>query len=50
MQDKRITPILKLEGSMGPIELLIYHVDDLKINKLKASIIEIQELIDKNQL
>ena len=46
MQDKRITPILKLEGSMGPIELLIYHIDDLKINKLRASISETQDLID----
>jgi hypothetical protein len=46
MQDKKIIPILKLEGSMGPIELLIYHIDDLKINKLKASISETQDLID----
>jgi hypothetical protein len=45
MQDKRITPILKLEGSMGPIELLIYHIDDLKINKLKASIEETEKLL-----
>jgi hypothetical protein len=48
MQDKKIIPVLTLEGSMGPIELLIYHVDDLKINKSKASINEIQELISKN--
>jgi hypothetical protein len=45
MQDKRMTPILKLEGSMGPIELLIYHIDDLKINKLKASIEETEKLL-----
>jgi len=40
--------VLKLEGSMGPIELLIYHIDDLKINKVKASINETQELIGRN--
>jgi hypothetical protein len=45
MQDKRITPILMLEGSMGPIELLIYHIDDLKLNKTKASIQETEALI-----
>jgi hypothetical protein len=33
---------------MGPIELLIYHVDDLKINKLKASIEENERLVTKN--
>jgi hypothetical protein len=45
MQDKKIIPILTLEGSTGPIELLIYHIDDLKINKLKASIEETEKLI-----
>ena len=45
MQDKKIIPVLTLEGSMGPIELLIYHVDDLKINKLKASIEETEMLL-----
>jgi hypothetical protein len=30
---------------MGPIELLIYHVDDLKINKVKASIEDTEKLI-----
>ena len=45
MQDKKIIPVLTLEGSMGPIELLIYHIDDLKINKLKASIEETERLI-----
>jgi hypothetical protein len=45
MQDKKIIPILKLEGSMGPIELLIYHIDDLKINKSKSSIEEVERLI-----
>jgi hypothetical protein len=45
MQDKRMTPILKLEGSMGPIELIIYHIDDLKMNKSKASIEETEKLI-----
>jgi hypothetical protein len=48
MQDKKNIPVLKLEGSMGPVELLIYHIDDLKINKVKASINETQELIDRN--
>jgi len=48
MQDKKIIPILKLEGSMGPIELLIYHVDDLKINKSKASIEETEKLVTTN--
>ena len=33
---------------MGPIELLIYHIDDLKINKLKASIEETEKLATKN--
>ena len=33
---------------MGPIELLIYHIDDLKINKLKASIEETEKLVTKN--
>ena len=46
MQDKKIIPILKLEGSMGPIELLIYHVDDLKINKTKGSIKDIEDLLN----
>jgi hypothetical protein len=45
MQDKKIIPVLTLEGSMGPIELLIYHIDDLKINKIKGSIFEIERLI-----
>jgi hypothetical protein len=45
MQDKKIIPVLTLEGFMGPIELLIYHTDDLKINKSKASIEEIEKLI-----
>ncbi len=45
MQDKKIIPVLTLEGSMGPIELFIYHVDDLKINKSKASIDETEELL-----
>jgi hypothetical protein len=42
-----MTPILKLEGSMGPIELLIYHIDDLKMNKSKASIEETEKLITR---
>ncbi len=46
MQDKKIIPILKLEGSMGPIELLIYHTDDLKINKTKGSIKDIEDLLN----
>ena len=46
MQDKKIIPILKLEGSMGPIELLIYHVDDLKIKKTKGSIKDIEDLLN----
>ena len=45
MQDKKIIPVLTLEGPMGPIELLIYHIDDLKINKLKGSVEEIESLI-----
>ena len=48
MQDKKIIPVLTLEGSIGPIELLIYHTDDLKINKLKASIEETERLVTKN--
>ena len=45
MQDKKMIPVLTLEGSMGPIELLVYHTDDLKINKSKASIEETEMLI-----
>jgi len=45
MQDKKIIPVLTLEGAMGPIELLIYHVDDLKLNKSKASIEETEKLL-----
>jgi len=45
MQDKKMIPVLTLEGSMGPIELFIYHVDDLKINKSKASIEETEALL-----
>ena len=45
MQDKKIIPVLTLEGSMGPIELLIYHIDDLKNNKSKASIEETEMLL-----
>ena len=45
MQDKKIIPVLTFEGSIGPIEVLIYHIDDLKINKLKASIEETERLI-----
>ena len=48
MQDKKVIPVLTLEGSVGPIELLIYHIDDLKINKLKASIEETERLITTN--
>ncbi|QDC96857.1 hypothetical protein FIT77_06170 [Candidatus Methylopumilus universalis] len=46
MQDKKIIPILTLEGSMGPIELLIYHVDDSKLNKTKFSITELERLLN----
>jgi hypothetical protein len=45
MQDKKIIPTFIIEGSIGPIELLIYHIDDFKINKLKASIEEAEKLI-----
>ena len=45
MKDKKIIPVLTLEGSMGPIELQIYHIDDFKCNKLKASIKEIEKLL-----
>ncbi len=45
MQDKKIIPILIVEGSLGSIELLIYHIDDLKINKSKASIEETEMLL-----
>jgi hypothetical protein len=48
MQDKKNIPVLKLEGSMGPIELLIYHIDDLKINKIRGSIFEIEKIIISN--
>ena len=45
MQDKKIIPVLTLEGSMGPIELLIYHTDDFILNKSKASIAETEKLV-----
>jgi hypothetical protein len=45
VHDKKMIPVLILEGSMGPIELLIYHIDDLKINKSKASIDETELLL-----
>ncbi len=45
MQDKKIIPVLTLEGSMGVIELIIYHINDLKINKSKATIQEVEKLI-----
>jgi hypothetical protein len=48
MQDKKIIPVLRLEGSMGPIELLIYHIDDLKINKPKGSVIEIKSMVNQS--
>jgi hypothetical protein len=48
MKDKKIIPILTLQGSLGPIKLFIYHIYDLKINKSKASINETEELINKN--
>jgi hypothetical protein len=45
LQYKKIIPVLTLEGSMGPIELLIYHIDDLILNKSKASIEETEKLL-----
>ena len=45
MQNKKIIPVLTLEGSMGPIELLIYHVDDLKKINQKTLITETEKLI-----
>jgi hypothetical protein len=45
MQDKKNIPVLTLEGSMGPIKLIIYHIDDLKINKTKASVEDLEEII-----
>jgi hypothetical protein len=45
MQDKKILPIFIIEGALGPIELVIYHVDDIKINKSKKSIKEMEMII-----
>jgi hypothetical protein len=45
MQDKKIIPVFTLEGSMGPIELLIFLVDDLKLNKYNASIQKLEGMI-----
>ena len=46
MQDKKNIPVLKLEGSMGPIELLIYHTDDLKIiNTNKINMIQLEQIL-----
>ena len=45
MQNKKMIPVLTLEGSLGPIELLIYHIDDMKIYKTKGSILEIERII-----
>jgi hypothetical protein len=51
MQDKQIIPVLKLEGSMGTIELLIYHIDDLKINKTnKMNINQLEQFLLMKQL
>jgi hypothetical protein len=47
MQDRKMIPVLTLEGSIGPIELLIYHIDDLKINKPKGATIEIENIINQ---
>ncbi len=47
MQNKKNIPVLELEGLMGPIELLIYHIDDLKINKPKGSIIKIKSIFNQ---
>jgi hypothetical protein len=47
MQDKKIIPILIVEGSLGSIELLIYHIDDLKINKPKGSILEVKNILNQ---
>jgi len=44
IHDKRYIIVFILEGSIGPIELLIYHIDDLKLNKSKASINELERL------
>ena len=44
IQEEKNVPVFTLEGSMGPIELLIYRFNDLKKNKLKASIDEIEML------
>jgi len=30
------------------IELLVYHIDNLKINKIKASIDDLEEIIKTN--
>jgi hypothetical protein len=49
MQDKKFIQVLTLEGSMGPIEILIYHIDDLKINKPKGAIIEIENIINQSK-
>jgi hypothetical protein len=43
MQDKKVIPVLTLEGSMGPIELLIYHTHDLKVTSHNLSIEELEE-------
>ena len=43
--DKKIIPVLTLDGAMGPIELFIYHFNDLKMNKSNASIEKIERLI-----
>jgi len=49
MQNKQIIPVLTLEGSMGPIELLVYHIDDLKINKTnKININQLKQFISAN--
>jgi len=46
MQDKKMIPVLTLEGSMGPIELFIYHTDDLKIiNTNKMNVIQLEQIL-----
>ena len=45
MQDKKIIPILILEGLNAPIKLFIYDIEDLKKNSQRGSIQQVKKLL-----
>lgn len=47
MQIKKLTPVLTFEGSLGPIKLLIFQLNDIKKNSLQANLKQIKDLMNK---